>query len=169
MHFVSAPFALVLSVVSPCVNSLSVDVVIIKFSDIGRAISPLKGSDTVLLSVLVVTLILGSIWPCLNAVAVLFIFFPVSNIISAVHMFVGTSAMSLIVEPLTEVTVSVSMDKSSLSISLIVFPIALVLTAVFPQLNTFAFTESLLSPLAVICSTVVKLIWASGHDVFLSG
>ena len=57
--------------------------------------------------------------------------------------------MCLIIVPVTLKDVAICVDESALAIGLVVLPVAYVLAAVFPDLGTFALTETIFCPLAV--------------------
>ena len=121
-----------------------------------------------LLTELVVALILGGIRPGLYSVAMLLVLFPVTDVLGAIHVLVSTPTMGLVIEPVTIVTVTVSMDQSSISVCLVVLPVAFVLATVLPDLDSLAISEAFLGPLTMIDCSIIKFVWPSAYNIFLS-
>jgi len=78
-------------------------------------------------------------------------------------MLIGSSPVSFVVLPFTIIAVTISMDQPSIPVGLIIFPVAFILTAVFPELNSFALSQAILCPLAVVNGTIIKFIWTSSN------
>lgn len=97
MHFVILPLTLVSPPVTPSVDPLPMDVIVIELPDIHRVVSPLESTGPVLLPVLVISLIFSSIWPRLHSVAVLFVISPVATVSGTIHVYIYASPMSFII------------------------------------------------------------------------
>jgi hypothetical protein len=72
-------------------------------------------------------------------------------------VLVGAFALSFVVYPLAFVDVTVRMDETSLAVALVVLPVAHIFAAVCPDLGSFALSEAIAGPLAVVNSSIVKL------------
>jgi hypothetical protein len=167
VHLIVFPLALVLAPVSPHVDTLAVDVVIVELSNEHGGVRPLKRTAAVLLAVLVVALVAGAIGPSLHAVAVLLVLHPLAGVLGAVHMNVRALPVRLVVEPLAFVDVAIAMDEATLSVRHVIGPVPLIFGAVLPDLQAAAVAQAVFGPLALVDSAIVKLVWATRNDVLV--
>ena len=165
VHFVVLPVAFVLSAVAPHVHSLSMNVVVEEFSNKHGRVSPFESPCAVLLTVLVVAFVAGPIRPGFNTIAILFVLQPFSSVLRTIDVDVGTTPVGLVVEPLAFIDITICMDQPSLVVGHIVAPVSLVLGSISPNLDAFALSEAILGPLALVHSSIVKLIGSSVDEI----
>lgn len=140
------------------------DVIIVELSDVHGAICPFEGARSMFLPVLVVTFVFRTVWPGFNTETMLFVFAPFAGILSPIHVHVGSSAVSLVIKPLTLVDIPIRVNQSAPAIGHVILPIALILTSVLPDLNSTPMSETFFSPLPLIDSSIIKLIWLSLNE-----
>jgi hypothetical protein len=168
MHLVIDPLTIELTIVSPLVNSSSTDVVFTVVTEEVRAIDKFKTALSILEAITEATFVIRLIWPNFSALPMLLIEGPLTFVLSPVHVEILSLAMGHVVEPVAKVHATVIMDEATLPISFIVFPPPLVLGPILPELHSFARPLTLLVPLSLVDSSIIKFIGAFINQVIVN-
>mmetsp|Transcript_31579 Transcript_31579/g.42780 ORF Transcript_31579/g.42780 Transcript_31579/m.42780 type:complete len:260 (-) Transcript_31579:28-807(-) len=159
MHFIVVPVTIVLTIIGPLVDTLSVEVVSKEFTLVGTTILPGELAFAFLLAHKVLTFISGLVRPGLLSLTVLLVFGPLSFVVGTISMLISTIAVLLVIIPFTSINITVAVNKTSLAVSFIFLPEAFIDRSILGNLLTFAITHVGLGvPLTIKNVTVVKSV-----------
>ena len=143
IHLVVLPLAVVGAAITPPVDALTHDVVVLEVAFIHVAIAPGELAVALLDSRLVIALKLGLVWPSLHTSSILSIVGPKAPIERPILMEVVAKAVSLVILPLPLVDIAIFVQQTTRSIGLIVLPVPFIEGAIGPHLDAAPLSDVL--------------------------
>ena len=156
VHFIVQPLAIVLLIVAPEVDPLTLNLIHLELSRVNRTISKSELSSAILLAFEVLTLVDGAIRPRFQSESVLLVILPAAHVLGTISVSIRSMTVSFVIDPVALINVSIRMVQLSSTVSFTLAPLSLIAATVQPFLLALAIAH-IVEPFSLVDGSRVEM------------